>query len=59
MPAHAATFDMDKQAGAKSRVEFVSRFEGKPVLVIGSHFADPGAGFIVRHGDACQLKSPN
>jgi glyoxylase-like metal-dependent hydrolase (beta-lactamase superfamily II) len=55
MPAHPATFDMDKQLGTKTRVEFVSRFQGKPVLVIGSHFADPGAGYIVRHGDACKL----
>jgi glyoxylase-like metal-dependent hydrolase (beta-lactamase superfamily II) len=58
MPAHPATFDMDKKAGCKSRVEFVTRFEDKPVLVIGSHFADPGAGFIVRNGAAWKLNSP-
>ncbi|HTC39481.1 MAG TPA: MBL fold metallo-hydrolase [Steroidobacteraceae bacterium] len=59
MPAHAATFDMDKNVGAKTRVEFVTRFQEKPVLVIGSHFADPGAGYIVRHGDAWKLNSPH
>jgi glyoxylase-like metal-dependent hydrolase (beta-lactamase superfamily II) len=59
MPAHPATFDMDKAAGAKTRVEFVTRFQEKPVLVIGSHFADPGAGYIVRHGDAWKLSSPH
>ena len=59
MPAHRATFDMDKAAGAKTRVEFVTRFQEKPVLVIGSHFADPGAGYIVRHGDAWKLSSPH
>jgi glyoxylase-like metal-dependent hydrolase (beta-lactamase superfamily II) len=59
MPAHAATFDMDKKTGAQTRVEFVSRFQERPVLVIGSHFADPGAGYIVRHGDAWKLKSPH
>jgi glyoxylase-like metal-dependent hydrolase (beta-lactamase superfamily II) len=59
MPAHAATFDMDKSTGSKTRVEFVSRFQEKPVLIIGSHFADPGAGYIVRHGDAWKLKSPH
>jgi glyoxylase-like metal-dependent hydrolase (beta-lactamase superfamily II) len=58
MPAHAATFDMDKKAGSKTRVEFVERFRENPVLIIGSHFADPGAGYIVRHGDAWKLKSP-
>jgi glyoxylase-like metal-dependent hydrolase (beta-lactamase superfamily II) len=58
MPAHPATFDMDKKAGSKTRVEFVTRFEDKPVLVIGSHFADPGAGYIVRNGEAWKLHSP-
>jgi glyoxylase-like metal-dependent hydrolase (beta-lactamase superfamily II) len=57
MPEHPATFDMDKPAGAKTRVEFIKRFQEKPVLVIGSHFADPGAGYIVRNGAACKLKS--
>ncbi len=57
MPEHPATFDMDKPAGAKTRVEFVKRFQDKPVLVIGSHFADPGAGYIVRNGATCKLKS--
>jgi glyoxylase-like metal-dependent hydrolase (beta-lactamase superfamily II) len=56
MPEHPATFDMDKPAGAKTRVEFVNRFQEKPVLVIGSHFADPGAGYIVRNGATCTLK---
>jgi glyoxylase-like metal-dependent hydrolase (beta-lactamase superfamily II) len=59
MPGHPATFDMDKAAGAKTRVDFVTRFQEKPVLVIGSHFADPGAGYIVRHGDAWKLDSPH
>ena len=59
MPGHAATFDMDKPAGAKTRVDFVNRFQEKPVLVIGSHFADPGAGYIVRNGAACKLQSPD
>ncbi|HEY6455590.1 MAG TPA: MBL fold metallo-hydrolase [Steroidobacteraceae bacterium] len=57
MPEHPATFDMDKPAGAKTRVEFVNRFREKPVLVIGSHFADPGAGYIVRNGAGWKLKS--
>ena len=56
MPAHHATFDMDKPAGAKTRAAFVSQFQEKPVLVIGSHFADPGAGYIVRHGDSWLLQ---
>ncbi|MEJ0005444.1 MAG: MBL fold metallo-hydrolase [Steroidobacteraceae bacterium] len=56
LPGHLATFDMDKPAGARTRVEFVKRFQEKPVLVIGSHFADPGAGYIVRNGATCKLQ---
>jgi glyoxylase-like metal-dependent hydrolase (beta-lactamase superfamily II) len=59
MPEHAATFDMDKPAGARTRVDFVKRFQEQPVLVIGSHFADPGAGYIVRYGAACKLHFPD
>ena len=55
MPEHPATFDMDKPAGLKTRVEFVDRFRGKPVLLIGSHFAEPGAGYIVRNGAGWKL----
>jgi len=57
LPEHLATFDMDKPAGAQTRVAFVKRFQEQPVLVIGSHFADPGAGYIVRNGATCKLKS--
>jgi glyoxylase-like metal-dependent hydrolase (beta-lactamase superfamily II) len=57
MPSHPATFDMDKKMGVATRVAFVNRFEEKPVLVIGSHFADPGAGYIVRHDGAWKLDS--
>ena len=56
MPAHHATFDMDKPAGAKTRSAFVEKFQQQPVLVIGSHFADPGAGYIVRHGGSWKLE---
>ncbi|HEV2703701.1 MAG TPA: MBL fold metallo-hydrolase [Steroidobacteraceae bacterium] len=59
LPEHAATFDMDKPAGARTRVEFVNSFKGKPVLIIGSHFAHPGAGYIVANGAACKLHSPD
>lgn len=57
MPSHPATFDMDKPLGLKTRTEFVQRFRDRPVLVIGSHFADPGAGFIVSREGSCRLES--
>ncbi|HEY3729810.1 MAG TPA: MBL fold metallo-hydrolase [Steroidobacteraceae bacterium] len=57
MPSHPATFDLDKPTGLKTRTAFVQRFQEQPVLLIGSHFADPGAGFIVRDGAGWKLKS--
>jgi glyoxylase-like metal-dependent hydrolase (beta-lactamase superfamily II) len=57
MPSHPATFDLDKATGLTTRTEFVQRFQGKPVLLIGSHFADPGAGYIVPDGAAWKLAS--
>jgi hypothetical protein len=57
MPAHPATFDLDKPAGSKTRVEFVRRFADTPVLVIGSHFADPGSGHIESDGGAWKLRN--
>lgn len=44
-----ANFDMDKPQGARTRADFVQRFGNTPTLVIGSHFCDPTAGWIVRH----------
>jgi glyoxylase-like metal-dependent hydrolase (beta-lactamase superfamily II) len=56
VPATEARFDMDKAAGAGTRVEFVQRFNESGTLVIGSHFSDPSAGYIVRDGAAWKLK---
>jgi len=57
MPEHAATFDLDRTAGAATRIAFVDRFRDTPTLIIGSHFADPGAGRIVGAGSATRLVS--
>jgi glyoxylase-like metal-dependent hydrolase (beta-lactamase superfamily II) len=56
VPATEARFDMDKAAAARTRVEFVNRFNGSRTLVIGSHFSDPSAGHIVADGTAWKLK---
>jgi len=55
-PATEARFDMDKAQGARTRTEFVRRFNESGTLVIGSHFADPSAGHIVPDGAAWKLK---
>jgi glyoxylase-like metal-dependent hydrolase (beta-lactamase superfamily II) len=56
VPATEARFDMDKARGARTRVEFVERFNNSGTLVIGSHFSDPTAGHIVPDGDTWKLK---
>jgi hypothetical protein len=57
IPATEARFDMDKAQAAKTRVEFVRRFNSSGTLVIGSHFAEPTAGHIVPDGSAWKLKT--
>jgi glyoxylase-like metal-dependent hydrolase (beta-lactamase superfamily II) len=56
VPAVEARFDMDKAHGARTRCEFVERFNNTATLVIGSHFSDPSAGHIVPDGAAWKLK---
>src|SRR5690606_30322890 len=56
VPAIEARFDMDKAQGARTRMEFVKRFNRSGALVIGSRWADPGAGHIVADGAAWILE---
>lgn len=51
MPHREATFDMDKEAGRQTRIDFVDRYADSRVLVIGGHFFEPTAGHIVTGGD--------
>jgi hypothetical protein len=46
---------MDKPQGAQTRQAFVERFGDSKVLIIGSHFSDPSAGWIVRDGQGWKL----
>lgn len=57
LPATPGNFDMDKEQGARTRLEFVRRFADRPTLVIGSHFPDPTCGHIVSDGDAWKLRT--
>lgn len=41
---------LDGEGAARTRRDFLSRYSDKPVLVIGSHFPNPTAGWIVRDG---------
>lgn len=55
VPDRPGNFDMDKVQGARTRLEFISRFADSRTLVIGSHFPGPTAGRIVSAGKAWKL----
>ena len=56
IPATEARFDMDKAQAARTRCDFVQRFNNTGTLVIGSHFAEPTAGKIVPDGQTWKLQ---
>jgi glyoxylase-like metal-dependent hydrolase (beta-lactamase superfamily II) len=55
-PEWCSTADVDTKAGEATRLRFLERFADEPVLVIGTHFATPTAGHIVRDGDSHRLE---
>jgi glyoxylase-like metal-dependent hydrolase (beta-lactamase superfamily II) len=50
VPDWVGRFDMDPALGVRQRVRLVNAAADKPLLVIGSHFPQPTAGFIVSDG---------
>jgi hypothetical protein len=56
VPDWENNFDFDKDAGARQRRRFFGLYADQPALVIGSHFAEPGAGRIVSDGEVWRLK---
>jgi glyoxylase-like metal-dependent hydrolase (beta-lactamase superfamily II) len=54
-PAWGCTADVDFDRGVQTRKEFLEQYAEGPVLVIGTHFAGPTAGRVVRDGDAYRL----
>jgi glyoxylase-like metal-dependent hydrolase (beta-lactamase superfamily II) len=51
-PEWGSSADHDAAAAAATRRTFLAAHAGRPVLVIGTHFAGPHAGRIVRDGAA-------
>ena len=51
-PSWASSFDVDAAHAEKTRREFLDTYADGDVLIIGTHFATPGAGHIRRDGDA-------
>ena len=55
-PEWSPPFDSDAHAGAAMRRSVMERVAGEPVLVIGTHFAAPTAGHVVRDGGAFRFE---
>ena len=54
-PDFACSADTDPEQGEATRWSMFRELAGGPVLVIGTHFAGPTAGHVVRDGDAFRL----
>lgn len=54
-PEWAASVDYDKDQARATRLAFLERYADRPVLILGTHFAGPSAGRVVRDGDAFRL----
>ncbi|MDB5494660.1 MAG: ytnP [Phenylobacterium sp.] len=54
-PEWASSADFDQAASTATRRRVFQALEGSPVLVIGTHFASPTAGHVVREGEAWRL----
>jgi hypothetical protein len=54
-PEWASSADYDQVASTKTRREVFAKLAGTPTLVIGTHFATPTAGRLVKDGDAWRL----
>jgi len=55
-PGWCSTADFDPAAAESTRRRIFAELAGKPVLVIGTHFAGPTAGFVERDGDVYKLR---
>lgn len=56
-PDWCAAFDSNQQAAQATRENFLRDLAGSGTLVIGTHFATPTAGRVVKDGDAYRLVS--
>jgi glyoxylase-like metal-dependent hydrolase (beta-lactamase superfamily II) len=54
-PGWSSTADVDQFRSAATRKGFLERYADRPVLIIGTHFAAPTAGRIVRDGAVFRL----
>jgi glyoxylase-like metal-dependent hydrolase (beta-lactamase superfamily II) len=55
-PHFGISADVDPDWATRTRREFLARYGGTPVLVIGTHYAGPTAGHIVADGDSWKFQ---
>ncbi len=55
-PEWEASVDTDRAQARATRRSFLERYADRPVLVLGTHFAGPTAGHLVRDGEAFRLE---
>lgn len=56
-PDLCSTFDWKPELTRVTRREFLERHGGRAALVLGTHFAPPTAGWLVRSGDGWELSA--
>jgi glyoxylase-like metal-dependent hydrolase (beta-lactamase superfamily II) len=56
-PTWGAVSDFDPDQARRSRSDLLERFADTDTLIIGTHFADPVAGWIHREGTAFRLRA--
>jgi glyoxylase-like metal-dependent hydrolase (beta-lactamase superfamily II) len=54
-PGLVSPFDVDNNAAVATRRRVFAQYAGTPTLIIGTHFAGPTAGKLVRDGDGYRL----
>ena len=55
-PEWSCFADYDPPKAIDTRWDFYAKYVDKPVLVIGTHFSPPTAGYIVADGERYKLK---
>lgn len=56
LPHVASRFDHNAERARQTRRDFMARYQGDDVLVLGTHFAPPTAGHFEAHGDAWRFR---
>ena len=54
-PGLVSPFDVDNDAAVATRRRVFAEYAETPTLIIGTHFAGPTAGKLVRDGDGYRL----